>query len=409
MGRDFRNPDFQKDISGLPYKVTHINHEPVVRMKVNGSLKVLHPEEVTAVLLEQLKITAEKFLDRNVSAAVVTCPFSFNPSQKQAVKDAGTLAGLNILRILNEPTSASIGNKIDVLDGEKLILTYDITSSEYTVTLSEHDIGIFEILSSISHPLDINSKSKQSLGKELHNVTASILANATATPLELEDIDYVVLTGTPANTALLLPFLSTSVAPGKISNEVPSDEGIVRGAAIQGRILSSEHEEEPGFILMDVSPLSLGIETAGGIFHKIVPRNTVIPTRQSVMVSPVTEGIKKVVIRAFEGDRGMVSGNEFLGELVVDLEEGESGVEVCFEIGLNSDLRIWTKRVSDEEKVEMVIEGYDLTYPSQKKDAALEAAEAHSFEDDTAAFLAHEMVLSKDSRVASGLKIVPSK
>ncbi|XP_010475731.1 PREDICTED: probable mediator of RNA polymerase II transcription subunit 37b isoform X1 [Camelina sativa] len=430
MGRKFDDPDVQRDIKFLPYKVVNKDGKPYIQVKVKGEDKVFSPEEISAMILTKMKETAEAFLGKKIKDAVITVPAYFNDAQRQATKDAGAIAGLNVVRIINEPTGAAIAYGLDKKDGESNILVYDLGGGTFDVSILTIDNGVFEVLSTsgdthlggedFDHRVmdyfiklvkkkynkDI-SKDHKALGKlrrecELakralsnqHQVRVEIeslfdgvdfsepltkarfeelnmdLFKKTLEPVKkaLEDaklkksqIDEIVLVGgstrIPKIQQLLKDFFDGK-EPNKGTNP---DEAVAYGAAVQGGVLSGEGgEETQNILLLDVSPLSLGIETVGGVMTNIIPRNTAIPTRKSKVFTTYEDQQTTVTIRVYEGERSMTKDNRELGKFdltgIIPAPRGVPQIEVTFEVDANGILQ-----VKAEDKVAKASQSITIT------------------------------------------------
>ncbi|XP_010458176.1 PREDICTED: probable mediator of RNA polymerase II transcription subunit 37b [Camelina sativa] len=430
MGRKFDDPDVQRDIKFLPYKVVNKDGKPYIQVKVKGEDKVFSPEEISAMILTKMKETAEAFLGKKIKDAVITVPAYFNDAQRQATKDAGVIAGLNVVRIINEPTGAAIAYGLDKKDGESNILVYDLGGGTFDVSILTIDNGVFEVLSTsgdthlggedFDHRVmdyfiklvkkkynkDI-SKDHKALGKlrrecELakralsnqHQVRVEIeslfdgvdfsepltkarfeelnmdLFKKTLEPVKkaLEDaglkksqIDEIVLVGgstrIPKIQQLLKDFFDGK-EPNKGTNP---DEAVAYGAAVQGGVLSGEGgEETQNILLLDVSPLSLGIETVGGVMTNIIPRNTAIPTRKSKVFTTYEDQQTTVSIKVYEGERSMTKDNRELGKFdltgILPAPRGVPQIEVTFEVDANGILQ-----VKAEDKVAKASQSITIT------------------------------------------------
>ncbi len=413
IGRRFE--EVSNDTTDVPYKV--VNSGGNVRLDCTAQGKQFAPEEISAQVLRKLKDDASKYLGQEVTQAVITVPAYFNDSQRQATKDAGKIAGLEVLRIINEPTSASLAYGLDKKANE-VILVFDLGGGTFDVSILEIGDGVFEVMSTSgdahlggddfdkkivdymaeefrkAEGIDLR-KDKQALQRlteaaekakiELSNVSQSDinLPFITATqdgPKHLElsltrakfeeltsdlidrcripvekaladakiskdRINEVVLVGGSIRIPAVKQLVKTLL--GKEPNEsVNPDEVVALGAAIQGGVLSGEQGTE-GLLLLDVTPLSLGVETLGGVMTKIITRNTTIPTKKSETFSTAVDGQSNVEIHVLQGEREMTTDNKSLGQFRLDgipaAPRGVPQIEVTFDIDANGILSVTAK------------------------------------------------------------------
>jgi len=412
IGRKFEEPDVKRDMKHWPFKIVDNGGKPSISVQHKNTRRDFTPEEISAMVLVKMKETAEAYLGKKVTHAVVTVPAYFNDAQRQATKDAGVIAGLQVLRIINEPTAAAIAYGLDKKGGETQIIVYDLGGGTFDVSLLSIDDGVFEVLATAGDThlggedfdnrvidylikqykkktgTDV-TKNLRAMGKLKREVEKAkrTLSSQQSTRIEIEsfedgndfsetltrakfeelnmdlfrktmkpveqvlkdaglkkdDIDEIVLVGgstrIPKVQQLLKEYFGKEPSKG-----INPDEAVAYGAAVQGGILAGDDSLDPGLVLVDVCPLTLGIETTGGVMTKLIPRNTVIPTRKSQIFSTAADNQPTVLIQVFEGERSLTKDNNLLGKFelsgIPPSPRGVPQIEVTFEIDANGIMKV---------------------------------------------------------------------
>ncbi|KAJ2376122.1 Hsp70 ATPase ssc1, partial [Coemansia sp. RSA 2603] len=351
----------QRDIKEVPFKiVSHNNGDAWVESRG----KAYSPAQIGAFVVGKMKETAESYLGKTIKNAVITVPAYFNDSQRQATKDAGSIAGLNVLRVINEPTAAALAYGVDK-EGDKLVAVYDLGGGTFDISILEIQKGVFEakielsstgqtdinlpfITADASGPKHINSK----LTRGQYEQLTKTLIDRTVEPCKkaLKDagvsanqIGEVILVGGMSRMPKVQETVK-SIFGRDPTKAVNPDEAVAMGAAIQGGVLAGEVTD---ILLLDVTPLSLGIETRGGVFTRLINRNTTIPTKKSQVFSTAADGQTAVEIKVFQGERELVRDNKILGNFQLTglppAPKGVPQIEVTFDIDADGIVNVSAK------------------------------------------------------------------